>query len=211
MISMIPRLVMKVVFYLRSTKWVSGFLRLLKGPNYCQTMPNRCKDGPKNQIPTKITSTVVDLPPSHAPGASALRAKRHSPAESKALILANSNRETMRPNPSNGFLRFKMWTCKAQRSRAWRLFQAQTPKLQSFQSRCIVPLETTSGCSLRATDLSRVSKTWVKNFWSSECGERFEFGSLLKAIQNSRDVETLAVSYDVIGIRAGQGVQNLEV
>lgn len=70
-----------------------------------QLLPNRCKDGLKNcQIPTNISSTVVDLPPSHAPGASALRAKRHSPAESKALILANSNRETMRPNAWNSYV-----------------------------------------------------------------------------------------------------------
>lgn len=92
-----------------------------------QLLPDRCKDGPKNcQIPSR------------APGASALRAKRHSPAESKALILVNWNRETMRPNAWNGFLRFKLWTCnmtvqnaKPLRSRVSRLFQAKNPKLQS--------------------------------------------------------------------------------
>ena len=35
---MTPLLAMKLVLYLRSTKRVSGFLRLLKGPNYCQTV-----------------------------------------------------------------------------------------------------------------------------------------------------------------------------
>ena len=99
---------------------------------------------PKLQRRTKELSNSneyfikVDLPPSRAPGASALRAKRHSPAESKALILANWNRETMRPNAWTGFLRFKLWTCnmtvqnaKPLRSRVSRLFQAKNPKLQS--------------------------------------------------------------------------------
>lgn len=180
-----------------------------------QLLPDRCKDGPKN----------CQIPPSRAPGASALRAKRHSPAESKALILANSNHETMRPNAWNGFLRFKPWTCNVtvQNAKVLVFRDSSRPKirnsshLQSFQSRCIVPLETTSGCSPRVTDLSKASKTSVRNFWSShsEFGERFEFG-FLKAIRNPRDAETSAMSgYEMtwfLGFPAGQkGVQNLEV